>query len=321
MRNSLKRDNQLSLLSHLNCDSELVSPLIDVEEKMAVKVPCIGNGVNVIDCRHIDRHKYIEEAHGLDFHNKTLSGPTVSIAQDIPVIPPECFDREPETIDSNIVGVRLYDILSIKPRRKMGFYQLQDGVHIDLGVLSKSVFRGKKIVLICTGMDVVIEKLWWLRNDINLFDTIARAKFDAVVGMNFSLFLGECPLAQLLNLNKSLVFCQELSKRGVAVLPHVYAINDQQRSKWVNYLNENPLIETIVINTQLQKDPYSMHQVRLTTEALLINTEVTIILNGYGLKNLPPESAKRVFVANQRGMKKDAIIESAVLKRYGTAAA
>lgn len=321
MRNLLKRDSQLSLLSHLNCDSELVSPLIDVEEKMAVNFPCIGNGVNVIDCRHIDRHKYIEEAHGLDFHNKILLGPIATITQDIPVIPPECFDREPETINSEIVGIRLYDILSVKPRRKMGFYQLQDGVHIDLNALTSPVFRGKRVVLFCTGMDVVIEKVWWLRNDINLFDTIAGAGFYAVVGMNFSLFLGECPLAQLLNLNRSLLFCQELSKRGVAVLPHIYAVNDQQRSKWVDYLNGNPLIKTIVINTQLQKDPYSMHQVRLTIETLLINTNVTIILNGHGLKKLPPNAAARVFIANQSGMKKDAIIENAVLKKYGTATA
>ena len=319
MQSSSKREDQLSLLSHLNCDSELVSPLISAQEKMSVNVPCIGNGVNIIDCRHIERHRHIQEVHGLDFANKELIGPMVSVTQNIPVIPPECFDRDASTIESAVVGIRLYDILTVKPRSKMGFYQLQDDVDIDLSNLDMPAFRGKRVVLICTGMDVVIEKLWWLRYDIKLFEKIADANFYAVVGMNFSLFLGECPLAQLLNLNKSLLFCQELSKRGVAVFPHVYAVNDQQREKWVDYFLQNPGVRTVFINTQLQKDRRSMHQVRLAAEALLERTDLTIVFNGRELKDIQKKYAGRVFKANQQDMKKGAIIEGAVMRRFGPA--
>jgi len=311
MRNSHNRDNnQLSILSALYCDSDLVSPLIKPIEKAFVNEPCLGTGVNIIDCKHFDLNRYIEEAHGLDFNNKNINGPTVYINQDIPIIPPDCFNMDPSDIDSEIVGVRLYDILTKKPRLKKGFYQLDDKVKINKLALSHPVLHGKKIILFCTGIDTAIEKIWWLRNDIKLFDEIVNLGFYAVVGMNFSLFLGECPLAQLLNLNKSLLFCQELSFRGVNVIPHIYAVNDEQRFKWVQYLNNNTSIKTVAVNTQLQKDYRSKLETELTIATLLNNTEVTIITNGYKLGGTNVSHNDRLYNANQSKLKRRMILQN-----------
>jgi hypothetical protein len=189
---------------------------------------------------------------------------------------------------------------------------LSDEVKIDLSALASPVFEGKRLVLFASGPDVMIEKLWWARAPLDLFRKIAEGNFYAVTGMNFSLFLYECPLGHLINMNKSLLFSQELSKLGVPVIPHIYAVNDSQRAKWIEYLNHNSDIITVTINTQLQRTNAAMQEVVHTIEALVAKTRVNIILNGFKPKGLPVEFASRVYIANQHGLKRRAIIESAM---------
>lgn len=83
-----------------------------------------------------------------------------------------------------------------------------------------------------------------------------------------------------------------------------------------SFFNSLVGIKSIVINTQLQRDRRSMHQVRLTAEALLTRTSLSIVLNGRELKDVQRKFANRVFVANQQNMKKGAIIEGAIMKRF-----
>lgn len=170
-------------------------------------------------------------------------------------------------------------------------------------------------MLFATGIDVVIEKLWYKRFAINLFEAIASGEFYAVTGMNFSLFLYECPLGHLINLNKSLIFCEELSKLGVPVIPHIYAITDTHREMWANWLKRRPNIQTVLINTQMQRDPISMYEVKLTVEALLKNTAVSIILNGRSLVSPPHDINPRVIVTNQANLKKKAIVENCIIRK------
>ena len=113
------------------------------------------------------------------------------------------------------------------------------------------------------------------------------------------------------------MFCSELSKLGVPVMPHVYAVNNHQRSCWVDFLNQHTNIRTVVINTQLQRDKYSMREVEMTVTELLAKTGVSIVLNGRKPKwyATHPESGRRVLIANQQGLKQRAIIEKAVSKQ------
>lgn len=316
MRSSLNNADQASLLSNLYCDADLVSDLIAPDEKVLVRERCSGSGINVIDCHCMDLDVYINDVGGLDLATKVLTTSSPRITADVTVVPREWFDHSPESIEGDIVGIRLGDILSEQPRRKWGTLRLSDDVHIDLAALAKPVFQGKRIILFGSDTDVVIEALWWRRNAIRLFDTIASGHFYAVTGMNFSLFMHECPLAQLININKSLLFCSELSKLGIPVVPHVYAVNDHQRSSWVDFLNQHTNIRTVVINTQLQRDKYSMREVEMTVTELLVKTGVSIMLNGRRPEwyAAHPENGRRVFIANQQGLKRRAIIEKASLK-------
>lgn len=233
-----------------------------------------------------------------------------------PVIPKEWFNRDPSTIRHEIVGLRIGDIITPRPRKNSaGISTISDNIRIDLSTLKFPVFQGKKVVLFATGIDVVIEKLWYKRFAINLFEAIASGEFYAVTGMNFSLFLYECPLGHLINLNKSLIFCEELSKLGVPVIPHIYAITDTHREMWVNWLKRHPNIQTVLINTQMQRDRISMYEVELTVEALLKNTAVSIILNGRSLVSHPHDINPRVIVTNQANLKKKAIVENCIIRK------
>lgn len=305
----LGASNQSSLFASTYCDSDSSAPsFIGTDEKALVRERCPGDNRGIVDCHSADLQEYIADAGGLDFANKPIVTSPPAIPDDLVVIPSECFDWEPERFPE-IVGINLKDTLSAKPKLRWGHYYMRDGVHISLSALDRPVFRGKKVVLFSSYIDVAIEKLWFDRHEIALFQEIAKGRFYAVTGMNFSLFLHECPIGQLINLNKSLLYAHELSRLGVPVIPHVYAVNDHQRAKLVEYLRNNPSINTVVINTQLQRDTFSANEAVKTAEAILGSTECRVILNGRKLRiSIAPE---RVILASQKGLKRQAIVEKA----------
>ena len=311
MRSSHNKHRQTSLLAYSMCDADQFSGFIKQEDKGLVRTQCPGNYLNMVDCHCEDIQLFIEEVHGLDFGSKRVVGSPPLISDSIPVIPKDWFNRAPETIPSNIVGIRLGDILSPKPYRNSAkTLLLSDDVRVDLSALKHPVFQGKKVVLFATGIDVLIEKVWYRRFAMDLFRAIADGNFYAVTGMNFSLFLHECPLGHLINLNKSLVFCEELSKLGVPVIPHIYAITDTQREMWVKWLNDHPNIRTVLINTQMQRDKASMREVELTVIELLKNTNVNVILNGRQPSQPAWRRDRRVVIAGQFGLQERAVIEN-----------
>ena len=316
MRNSHSRHAQLSLFGTSLCDADNFTPLIKPSDKGLIINRCPGNYINMVDCHCKDIHLFIDEVHGLNFENKTRQGPSPLIESMGPVIPKEWFNRDPSTIGHEIVGLRIGDIITPRPRKNSaGILTISNNIRIDLSALKFPVFQGKRVVLFATGIDVVIEKLWYKRFAINLFEAIASGGFYAVTGMNFSLFLYECPLGHLINLNKSLIFCEELSKLGVPVIPHIYAITDTHREMWVNWLKRHPNIQTVLINTQMQRDRISMYEVELTVKALLKNTAVSIILNGRSLVSPPHDINPRVIVTNQANLKKKAIVENCIIRK------
>ncbi len=303
--------NQVSLFASAYCDASSCAPnLIAKDEKALVRERCPGDNRGIVDCHSTNLQEYIADAGGLDFANKPIMTGSPVMPDELVVVPSGCFDWDPELFPK-IVGINLKDILSTKPKLRWGHYYMRDGVHISLSALDRPAFRGKKIVLFSSYIDVVIEKLWFDKHEISLFQEIAKGGFYAVTGMNFSLFLHECPMGQLINLNKSLSYVHELSKLGVPVIPHIYAVNDHQRAKIVEYLKNNPSINTVVINTQLQRDVFSANEATKTIEAVLQNTSCRIILNGRKLMVSADYSAERIIIANQQGLKQRAIIEKA----------
>jgi hypothetical protein len=295
----------MSLFADAYCDADRVpgQNLIKPIEKARVRDRCNGDNHGVVDCHSEDLAVFIRDAGGLELSSKPLPSSSIEIPRELVVIPPECFDWDPSEFPE-IVGINLKDILSVKPKLRWGHYQLSNDVAISLSAIERPAFKDKKIVLFSSGIDVVIEKLWWERHDISLFEEIAKGNFYAVTGMNFSMFLHECPIGQWINLNKSLLYTYELSRLGVTVIPHIYAVNDHQRERVIDYLVANQ-VNAVTINTQLRSK-----ETTKTALAILENTGCHLVLNGSAL-DLPPSYSKRVTVANQKGLKNSAIVREA----------
>jgi hypothetical protein len=308
---------QTSFLGEALCDGDQFTEQIAFEDKTMVNERCPGNYVNMVDCHCPNVQDFIDEVKSLDLMTKDIKGITPLIDDVLPIIPKEWFDNPPESVSSEVVGIRLGDVLTHEPyRNNAGVLKINPEASFDFSALQRPVFKGKKVVLVPTGPDTVIETLWFHRYSNEMFDAIASAGFYAVTGMNFSLFLHECPLGHLINLNKSLLFCEELDKRGVPVIPHVYAINDKQRAMWVHYLRKHPNIRTVLINTQMQRDYASMKEVERTTQSLLDATEVNVILNGFQPKEPSWGVNNRVIVSNQFNMKQVQIINNSIERQH-----
>ncbi len=311
------RHRQTSFLGEELCDGDQFTDEIAFEDKTMIIERCPGNYLNMVDCHCSNVQDFIDEVRSLDLMTKDVKGTTPLIRGVLPIIPREWFDNPPESVSSEVVGIRLGDVLTHEPyRNNAGILLINPDVGFDYSALKRPIFSGKKVVLVSTGPDTVIETLWFHRFSNEMFDVIARAGFYAVTGMNFSLFLHECPLGHLINLNKSLLFCEELDKRGVPVIPHVYAINDKHRAMWASYLKEHPNIRSVLINTQMQRDYVSMKEVEATTQLLLDKTEVNVILNGYQPKEPSWGVNGRVIVSNQFNMKRAQIINKGIERQH-----
>lgn len=295
MRASNKRSNddpQQSWFS-LACAAAQFAPHVHPDEIQAVRHSCVGRRRrNVVTCDDEYRDEFIDEVGGLDMSTVYLQGRPFPLGTFIPVVPRGMFSHAAHEIPYPVVGIMLNDILTKKVSSRHGYYYLPEDTQINTGVLLNPVFAGKQVILLSCGQDVLIETLWWKRHSLELFEKIARMRFLAVTGMNFSIFSGECPFSHALNTKKCLCYCEELDRLGVWTIPHVYAINQLQRDRWTAWLNARPNIKLITINTQLQRNRRrDVHEVFLTVEHLLANTGVSILLHGRGA-GLPSDVKK-----------------------------
>lgn len=315
--NPVEETPQQTSFEALLCRADDFSPFIQISEKYTVLKPCLGGGINIIDCRHPLRDTFIEDAGGLDMSTKTLRRSVTGMPPYIQVVPRELFSRPATLITDRIVGISLKDIFNKQLKLRNGFYQVPKDLDINRAVLGNPIFKGKKVVLLSGGIDALLEHLWWRRHEINLFDKIADMGFYAVTGINFSVFKGECPLAHAININKSLVYCQELDRRGVSMVPHVYAVNDDQRQRWATFLNGRPIIKLVALNAQLQRSQSSAAVDTQTIRYLLAHTSVNVILQGR--RRILPEdlfNSDRIHLASYGQLKTLAITQGDRLSQY-----
>lgn len=283
-------DYQQSLFSRL-CQASDLSPFIKEEEVIAVKHSCSGRfRRNIIACGDEYIDEYLNEVDGLDLNTIDLltlqAGP---ISDFVPIIPRGLFKRPAHEVPYGTVGVMLNDVMNKPIRAKNGYYTFPDNATVNSDVLNEPVFKGKRVILFSVGQDVLIETVWWDRHGLDFFQKISEMGFYAVTGMNFSLISGECPLGHALNIKKSLCYCRGMDRLGVWTIPHVYAVNNSQRARWVDWLDAHPDVRVVTLNTQLQrKQRRGMSDAFDTIQALLERTDVHVIIHGRG-KGLPKE--------------------------------
>jgi hypothetical protein len=263
---------QLSMaFHHANCkiSSGEFLPFIDPGESLAIKYPCKGNGINIIDCKMPQKDIFIEEINGLDFNTVLkMKDDDLDLPNYIPIISAEFFGIDSQSILQETIGVALKDIIishsKIKP-----------------GILELPVFRNKKVILFMSGPDEFIENVWWKSGNSELFEQIGSAGFTAVTAINFSVFFGECPLAHAINLKKSLKILQLIESAGGNIIPHLYWANKNHLRRWVEWLNRNQKVKNIVVNCQsYKKSDYTLLKYGLEYIKLNVNRSLRFVLEG-----------------------------------------
>lgn len=260
--------------------SGLYLPYVQPAESDAVIVDCLNpSGTNIVTCKDPRIQLFLDEVGGLDF-DIALSG---GIKLNDPYIP--IFDYR--TIDfalvsdAEVVGLTLRDILVNPLKPVAGHYAFNKIKFRDVSVIRRLCSQ-KKVILFLTGLDVLIETIWHQRVPCELFQQLNMMGFWAVSGFNFSVFGGECPVAQSLNQKKSLVSSMLVEENGMFTIPHIYAVNDFHIRKYQQWLKHNPQIQLVTMNCQMQRPEEDIEQVVRTVQAMLIvNSRLHIILQGY----------------------------------------
>jgi len=270
-------------LFSLLCESGEFFPYIHTDEASVVKSSCQENGRrNIITCKDKNLNEFLLEVNSLDMNTVHLNGVDILLGEYIPVIPRKFFKSSATFIPQKIVAISLSDIFVSPPLNlKDKKYHVSPTLKINRKVLYNPVFKNKKVILLSDARDVLLEHLWWNRKKIKLFDILARIGFYAVSTPNFSLFKGECPMGHAWNIKKGLIYGEELEKRGVMVIPHIYAVHVKQLERWCDWLKRNPSVKTVAMNCQLQRKSIVGRDIAVNAlKHILANTDVSIILNG-----------------------------------------
>ncbi|HEY4474012.1 MAG TPA: hypothetical protein VI957_02530 [Candidatus Paceibacterota bacterium] len=267
--------------------------------------------MNVITCKDPEIEIFLDDVGGLSMGDVAFSDKAGLLAPVIPVIPRGMFSLPSSTVPYEVVGITINDTLTKRVKLKCGYYHVPEGSTVDPTILKAPILEGKRVILFSTGQDVLIETLWWERHDTYLFDVLAGMGFYAITGMNFSLFEGECPFAHALNIQKCLRYSEEIDRRGIWSIPHVYARNLYQRERWKNLLNENKGVGLVTINSQLQRSRVGdMSVVFDTARFLLEHTRVTIMFQG-SVRGMPQDLrlhiGTRIYAATSAPCKKAVI--------------
>lgn len=281
-RENDEMDQQPSLFS-LSCESGKFSPHVHAEEATAVRFPCKENGRrNTITCKDENLDEFLTEIGTLDMHTAHIQGADLPLAEQILVIPKNFFESPPTLVSQEMVGIPLSGIFVSRPLElRDGQYRVSPNLQINTDVLRNCVFQNKKVILMFDERDALLEHLWWDRDDLKLFKTLAGMGFCAVTTPNFSLFKGECPIGHAWNIKKGLIFGVELEKLGVTVIPHVYAVHQRQLERWCDWLQKHHGVKNIAMNCQLQRKSIVGRNITVTAlQYLLTNTDVHILLNG-----------------------------------------
>jgi len=107
-----------------------------------------------------------------------------------------------------------------------------------------------RIVGIGVAPDTDLERLWAAHRQPAILDTFANSGFTAVTAPNFSDFANYPRFHNTCNRIRMLRFCERLSARGVAVIPHLHAHADHDWNYWADFLREHHEVNSVCVEFQ-----------------------------------------------------------------------
>lgn len=279
-------------------------PHIDPSEARGVSVPCFNpSGTNIVTCQDKRISSFLREVDGLGFDIAPSSSRRLP-AQYIPIFDYRTVDLAYRS-SCSVVGLTLSDILISPLLCVAGQYVVKTIRFCDAAVIRRLCSQ-KKVVLFLTGHDTLIETIWHQRDVCGFFYQLNKMGFWAVTGFNFSVFGGECPVAQHLNQKKSLVSSMLAEAAGICSIPHVYAVNDFHIAKYQRWLLKYPRVNLLAMNCQMQRSEPDLAQVVRAVQALLIvNERLHFILQGFPVSALGRlyDFRERIHLAESKPVK------------------
>lgn len=264
----------------------LYAPLIDPEETACITVSC-NNPLreNIITCKDHYKEEFLQEVNGLEL-NVPLSTTQVDLPPYIPIVDYNVV-RDGYPINHPVVGISLWDILSEGIYMKAGCWHESKEIKLREQLLMSPNLKGKKVILFNAGPDSLIESIWYRRNEVRLFHKLSNMGFAAVTGFNFSVFEQECAFAQALNIKRSMFSAHEMEKYEISIIPHVYAVNNYQTMRWINWFKKNQGVKYFTMNCQMQKSEHDIAQITATVKKILKHLpHLHVILQGFRIKEL-----------------------------------
>lgn len=267
-----------------SCDVSVgkFSPQIKPEEAAGVKFTCQNKfRQNIVTCKDDSIDLFINEVDGLEF-NVSLKTHLTGLPNYIPIID-YCTARTIRLPDSiRFIGVSLKDIIKSGFLSKAGRIHESKNITYRKDLFASDIFKGKKIILFNTGPDTYIEGVWRNRNLSLFFDALKSMNIYAATGFNFSVFGEECAFSQILNLKRSLYSSHLLEQNNIKCIPHVYALNQFQVKRWIDFFKLNSSIEYITMNCQFQKSKKKNTDLIETIKFILYELpHLHIILQGF----------------------------------------
>lgn len=104
------------------------------------------------------------------------------------------------------------------------------------------------LILFCYGKDSLIEEIWPKRDEF--YKWVSKQNFNLVTGINYSIWDNHPHGERLYNLKRNLLTYDEMRKVGIPAVPHIYWYGEKDIERLQIWINNNPKVKTIAINTQ-----------------------------------------------------------------------
>lgn len=254
---------------------------------LTAKHPCDEvHEEGVLSCKHPGFEDYLTEGKGFSLSTKRLRGFNAPLPRYIPVPDRQSANLFLDMPGVSVLGVRPADLFPRSWRYDSGNLVYKDLQLPDLEYTKRPIFKGKQTIFFGSAQDSLIEGLNRDKDLIELYPALKAAGFMAAVSPDFSVNEGSCYPGQMVNLNRSLAMGERSEAEHVPAIPNIYALDDYQRSEWLQFLENNPGVVYASVNCQCQrKSRADMEVVWLTMRTLIENADrpIHFILHGYPL--------------------------------------
>lgn len=228
-------------------------PYLHPEEAMYTTA-CNAHPLGQISCKTPDLQAFLDDAEGFDLMTVKAAQPVTAegLPRFIPIVDRDFFDVTIDGSSIDTIGISLEDAFSSTANYHRGCYRIKN-LHVPDRLLEHNLFQGKRVILMGSGRDALLESFWidYLAN--GYCQKLQRQNFFMVTALNFSLFLGGCTLGQAHNLKRSLISFAEFQKAFLPAVPHLYWLNEYQLQRWITWLEANPIVQLVTINCQLYR--------------------------------------------------------------------